>query len=132
MAHPRNALPLWLLLAAAPCPAAGIEDMRSHGSTQGLYEIRERARAFVAQHNAKGGVIWHAGEPNLKVFVPRCAVALDARWDTIRWSSTDARGAVIPQSRRVIAVRCARTVDPPQQWDVHVPVTTNGSAPRER
>lgn len=106
--------------------------MRSHDSTQGLYEIREQARAFVAQQNAKGGVIWRAGEPNLKVFVPRCAVALDARWDTIRWSSTDARGAVVPQSRRVIAVRCTRTVDPPRQWDVHVPVATNGSTSRGR
>jgi len=132
MAHHRNALPLWLLLSAAPCPAAGIEDMRSHGSVQGLYEIREQAHAFVAQQNAKGGLLWQAGEPNLKVFVPRCVVALQTRWETIRWSSMDAQGAVVPQSRRVIAVRCARTVDPPQQWSVHVPVATIGPKPQER
>lgn len=133
MAHHRNALPLWLLLAIAPCPAAGIDDMHSHDSMQGLHEIRERARAFVDQQNAKeNGVIWQAGEPNLKVFVPRCAVALDVRWDTIRWSSAEAQGALVSRSRRVIAVRCMRTVDPPRQWNVHVPVTTNGSMPRDR
>ncbi|MBB4225728.1 hypothetical protein [Variovorax guangxiensis] len=80
MAFHRNAFPLSLLLAAAPCSATSIEGMRSYGSVQGLPEIREQARTFVAQQKAKDGVIWQAGEPNHKVFVPSRAVAPEARF----------------------------------------------------
>jgi hypothetical protein len=123
--HLRRPLPFILLLAASThCLATGIEDMRSNGAVQGLYEIREAARDFVARQNATGGVIWQAGEPNLKVFVPRCAVDLQARWETIRWPSSGKGAEPAQHTRRVIAVSCARSVDRPPKWDVHVPVST--------
>lgn len=118
-----SAVSVFLLTAFANAHATtGIEDMRSNDTVQGLYEIRERAREFVASENAKGEAKWNASEPNLKVFVPRCAVPLGARWDTIRWSSVDKRGELSEHTRRLIAVTCARSVDRAQKWDVHVPV----------
>jgi hypothetical protein len=128
----RAALPVvlsmaWLAPACAQ-PATGIDGMRSSDTVQGLYEIREAARAFVERENAARvgtGEAWEAGEPNLKVFVPRCAVPLAVRWHTIRWSAVarnGKNGELVPHSRRVIAVGCARAVGRADQWDVHVPV----------
>jgi len=116
-------LPSLLLVSAVHAVGAtGIEDMRSNDAIHGLYEIRESAREFVARENGKAGNAWEAGEPNLKVLVPRCAVPLKARWDTIRWSSTGRGGEAVPHERRVISVACMQAVKPSQKWDVHVPV----------
>ncbi|MFM9924532.1 hypothetical protein VLK31_16180 [Variovorax sp. H27-G14] len=115
-------LPLLLLAASAHGLAATtIDSMRSNDAIHGLYEIREKAREFVAQENARTQSTWEAIEPNLKVLVPRCAVPLQARWDTLRWSAVH-KGEVVQHTRRVIAVVCARAVNPAQKWDVHVPV----------
>lgn len=117
-------VPLLGLTAGAHCLAAsGIENMRSNDAVHGLYEIREAAREFVARDNTKTHDTWEAIEPNLKVMVPRCAVPLTARWDTIRWFSNTKGGELSSHSRRVISVVCARAVSPAQKWDVHVPVT---------
>ncbi|CAA2109960.1 hypothetical protein [Variovorax paradoxus] len=113
---------LSLIAFASVHAATGIEDMRSTDTVQGLHEIHEKAREFVAGENANGEGRWSAGEPNLKVFVPRCAVPLGARWDTIRWSSAGKRGEPQEHTRRVIAVTCVRSVDRARNWDVHVPV----------
>lgn len=119
----RNLLPLALLIASAHCfSSPGIEDMRSNDVMHGLYEIREAARQFVAQENSKDHGQWQAGDPNLKVFVPRCVVPLKAQWDTVRWTVLSGSGESLQRTRRVIAVMCSRTVGPPQKWDVHVPV----------
>ena len=115
-------LPSLLLVAVVHAlGAASIDGMRSNDTLHGLYEIRETAREFVARENARAGNAWEAGEPNLKVLVPRCAVPLRARWDTIRWSSVGKGGEVMPHERRVISVRCTQAVGPSQTWDVHVP-----------
>lgn len=103
--------------------ATTIDGMRSSDTVQGLHEIREKAREFVALENAKAQGTWEAGEPNLKVLVPRCAVPLRARWDAVRWSSVGRGGELQPHSRRVIAVVCAQAVKASPKWDVHVPVT---------
>ena len=119
-----NLLPLCLLIWTTHCfSSTGIEDMRSNDAVHGLYEIREEARKFVAQENARTPQSeWEAMEPNLKVLVPRCAVPLKARWHEIWWFDTRAGGKLLKRSRRVIAVECTRTVGPAQKWDVHVPV----------
>ncbi|MGJ7610076.1 MULTISPECIES: hypothetical protein [unclassified Variovorax] len=111
------------LTASVHCLAAsGIEGMRSSDTVHGLHEIREAAREFVARENAKTQGTWEAMEPNLKVLVPRCAVPLTARWDTIRWLSNAKGGELSEHSRRVISVVCTRAVNPAQKWNVHVPV----------
>ena len=117
-------LPLWLLVWATHCfSSTGIEDMRSNDVVHGLYEIREEARRFVAQENARSHQDdWEALDPNLKVLVPRCAVPLKARWHEIWWFDNGAESKLLKRSRRVIAVECTRTVSPAQKWDVHVPV----------
>lgn len=114
---------LWLAASVHCLAASSIEGMRSSDTVHGLYDIREAAREFVARENAETQGTWEAMEPNLKVLVPRCAVPLTARWDTIRWLSNARGGKLSEHSRRVISVVCARAVNPAQKWDVHVPVT---------
>jgi hypothetical protein len=120
----RNLVPLCLLIWTTHCfSSTSIEDMRSNDAVHGLYEIREEARNFVAQENARNHQSkWEALDPNLKVLVPRCAVALKARWHEIWWFDNRAGSEPLKRSRRVIAVECTRTVSPAQKWDVHVPV----------
>ncbi|EJZ18862.1 hypothetical protein RCCGEPOP_23287, partial [Rhizobium sp. Pop5] len=69
------------LSACVPCLAAwSIETDRSTPEKHGLFEIREQARRFIAQENARGQEQWDVLEPNAKVLVPRCAVPLRAEW----------------------------------------------------
>ena len=116
----RHLFPLCLVLAATHClSSTSIEDMRSNDAVHGLYEIREEARKFVSQENARNrGTEWVALEPNLKVLVPRCAVPLKARWHDIWWFDNNGTSELVKRSRRVISVACTH----PQKWDVHVPV----------
>jgi len=92
----------------------GIEDDRSNGVKHGLFEIREEARQFIARENLSRGAHWQALDPNLKIFVPRCAIPLTVRW--------------VPKSYGLsapnVAVTCRRTVDGSweKHWDVFVPV----------
>jgi len=98
--------------------------MRSDDAVHGLYEIREEARRFIAEENAGHQGEWQAGDPNLKVLVPRCAVPLTARWHAIRWFDTSRTAELVQRSRRVIAVVCGRSASPAQQqWAVHFPVS---------
>jgi hypothetical protein len=116
-------LVLLISLGSTHCFASsGIEDMRSNDVMHGLYEIGEAARNFVVLENARTHGQWEAGDPNLKVFVPRCAVPLKAQWDTVRWTVLSGSGESLQRSRRVIAVTCSRTAGPPQKWEVLVPV----------
>jgi hypothetical protein len=119
----RNLLPLLLLVWATHCfSSSSIEGMRSNDVVHGLYEIREEARKFVAQENARTRGKWEASEPNLKVLVPRCATHLKARWDAIWWFNASKSGEPLQRSsRRVIAVVCTRTASAPKDWVVHVP-----------
>lgn len=118
---------LWLTASAHCLAALSIEDMRSNDTVHGLYEIREAAREFITRENARTHGTWEAMEPNLKVLVPRCAVPLTARWDSIRWFANTKGGGLSERSRRVISVVCTRAVGPSQKWDVHVPVTQQRS-----
>lgn len=73
------------ILVAATLPACilcltawSIETDRSTEYKQGLFEIREEARRFIAQENVSEHEQWNVLEPNAKVLVPRCAVPLQA------------------------------------------------------
>ena len=105
--------------AAQNCSASniayrGIEDDRSSGVKHGLFEIREAARQFIARENASRGIHWEALDPNLKIFVPRCAVPLSVQWVPKTY------GLSAPN----VAVICSRTVRGgwEKHWDVFVPI----------
>lgn len=100
--------------AASDTAYRGIEDDRSNGVKHGLFEIREEARQFIARENLSRGTHWETLDPNLKIFVPKCAVPLTAKW--------------VPKSYGLsapnVAVTCRRTVDGSweKHWDVFVPI----------
>ena len=124
----RHLLPLALLIGSTHClSSTSIDQMRSNDVSHGLYEIREEARNFVARENARNRDQWEALEPNLKVFVPRCAVPLTARWHEIRMHVMSKSGEPSQRSRRVIAVTCTHAAGSLPTWDVHVPVTQRAS-----
>jgi len=87
----------------------------------GLFEIRKEARQFIARENASRGTHWQALDPNLKIFVPRCAVALTVQWVPRTY------GLSAPN----VAVICSRTVDGSweRHWDVFVPVRLKLATP---
>ncbi|MBX4909869.1 MULTISPECIES: hypothetical protein [Rhizobium] len=110
------------LTACIPCLASwSIETDRSTPDKHGLFEIREKARRFIAQENAKAHEQWNVLEPNAKVLVPRCAVPLQARWTP---KSLD-------RSKPSVIVICAAAVPNAvmERWDVPVPVERKSGSP---
>ncbi|EJC83559.1 hypothetical protein Rleg4DRAFT_6694 [Rhizobium leguminosarum bv. trifolii WSM2297] len=103
------------LSASVLCLASwSIETDRSTENHHGLFEIREKARRFIAQENAKGRQQWVVLEPNPKVLVPRCAVPLQTRWTP----------KSLGRSKPSVMVICA-AAEPNavmSSWDVAVPV----------
>ncbi|MDC9836721.1 MULTISPECIES: hypothetical protein [Rhizobium] len=103
------------LPACALCLASwSIETDRSTEDTHGLFEIREEARRFISQENAKGHQQWEVLEPNLKTLVPRCAAPLETQWTP----------KSLGLSKPSVTVICAAAVPNfvMKRWDVHVPV----------
>ncbi|OBY89773.1 hypothetical protein A6723_010240 [Pseudomonas sp. AU11447] len=99
-------LPGLLLGASGFAAGSHLEDWRSTESVQGLYEIDQAARAFVAAENARSNSNWTVAEPNLKTLVARCSVPLDARWGEIHLFAPDGREL----TRKVVEVFCAKPV----------------------
>ncbi|MGO6982988.1 hypothetical protein [Rhizobium leguminosarum] len=91
-----------------------IEADRSTMDTHGLFEIREEARRFISQENAKGQQRWDVLAPNLKTLVPRCAVPLETRWTPKSYG----------RSKPSVMVICTAAVPNTvmRRWNVHVPV----------
>lgn len=110
--------PILLAAALSGCVAClaswSIETDRSTPEKHGLFEIREEARRFIAQENAKGHQQWDVLEPNAKVLVPRCAVPLQAQWTP----------KSLGRSQPSVTVICADAVPNTvmKHWDVFVPV----------
>ncbi|MBX5000789.1 hypothetical protein [Rhizobium lentis] len=103
------------LVACVACLASwSIETDRSTPEKHGLFEIREEARRFIAQENAKGQQQWDALDPNAKVVVPRCTVPLRAQWTPTS----------LGRSKPSVMVICPAAV--PNlvmgKWNVDVPV----------
>ncbi|AGS26306.1 hypothetical protein [Rhizobium etli] len=110
------------LTACIPCLASwSIETDRSTPDKHGLFEIREEARRFIAQENAKGHERWDVLEPNAKVLVPRCAVPLQAQWTP----------KSLGRSKPSVMVICATAVPNAvmERWDVPVPVERKSGSP---
>ncbi|MBY4609161.1 hypothetical protein K6M90_16045 [Rhizobium sp. 9T] len=103
------------LSACVTCLASwSIDTDRSTQAKHGLFEIREEARRFITQENAKGREQWDVLEPNAKVLVPRCAVPLLAQWTP----------KSLGRSKASVTVICSAAVPNGvmRRWDVHVPV----------
>ncbi|MBB3647535.1 hypothetical protein FHX14_003750 [Rhizobium sp. BK619] len=109
------------ILVAATLPACilcltawSIETDRSTEYKQGLFEIRQEARRFIAQENVSEHEQWNVLEPNAKVLVPRCAVPLQAQWTP----------KSLGRSKPSVMVVCPAAVPNAvmKRWDVPVPV----------
>jgi len=103
------------LFASAPGVASwSVENDRSTSSKHGLFEIRDEARRFISNENAKGLQQWEVLEPNLKTFVPRCVVPLKAQWTPKSFGL----------SRPSVMVICTAAIPniAMGSWHVHVPV----------
>ncbi|ABC94168.1 hypothetical protein RHE_PF00278 (plasmid) [Rhizobium etli CFN 42] len=110
------------LTACIPCLASwSIETDRSTPDKHGLFEIREEARRFIAQENAKGHERWDVLEPNAKVLVPRCAVPLQAQWTPKSLGRSKPSVMVICTTAAPNAVM--------KGWDIFVPVKQKSGSP---
>ncbi|OWV72563.1 hypothetical protein ATY76_07015 [Rhizobium sp. R339] len=98
-----------------------VETDHSTAGKHGFFEIREEARRFIAQENAKGRGQWDVLEPNAKVLVPRCAVPLLAQWTP----------KSLGRSKASVTVICAAAVPNGvmRRWNVHVPVKRKPARP---
>ena len=75
------AFALSVIAFSQPCFAREyIDQLRSTETVHGLYEVREAARKFVADENARNNTHWEALGPNLKAQVAKCVAPLSAKW----------------------------------------------------
>jgi hypothetical protein len=87
-----RAAALRLILACAiapPCFADGVGSAqpadpllryKTIGGMQGMYEVRGAARQFLRRQPAPAQGEWTALLPDVRTFVPTCAVPLQTRW----------------------------------------------------
>ena len=88
-------------------------------------QIEDHAREFVEQEAARTGVEWMPGAVNLKTFVPRCAVPLNAAFATKFWFAPSGDGQLKKQQFQVVRVTCFQTwyfATEMRRWDVDVRV----------
>lgn len=112
----------WFFLAAGftSAFATTMNGDRTRGNIHGLHEIRDAAVKFIAVENVKNGTRWLVLEPNAKILVAKCAVALRVKW--------------VPKSHGLsepnVAVICSETVKPAMQnkWEVFVPIYQGAKA----
>lgn len=90
---------------------------RTIGGMQGMYEVREAARKFLLRQRAPAQGTWIALLPDVRIFVPTCAVPLRTRWAVASDQAPDMRGVMVscPQS----------TAKHYKQWGAFVGVGTS-------
>ncbi|WP_152281751.1 hypothetical protein [Janthinobacterium violaceinigrum] len=105
----------FLVAGISPARASTLNEDRTRGDIQGLFEIRDAAVKFIAAENLKDGTKWHVMEPNRKILVSTCAAPLRVTWVAKSYGLSGPN----------VAVSCARTVKPTTQkkWEVFVPVS---------
>lgn len=91
-----------------------IENSRTTANMEGLYEIRQEARRFLAAHNKKHKTRFEALEPNLKAQYPKCSTRMTAAW--------------VPKSYKLsspaVFVRCKKSVSKhARKWEAIVQVS---------
>lgn len=118
-----------ILLAGAVCGSSAlgqttIDEMKTDGNVQGLYEVREAARVFVAAHNVRRQTNWTVLEPDLRALVPKCLEPLRAHW----------KGRSHKTLEPVVAVSCKKptnAVGSGKPWSLDVPVLISGAPKRD-
>ncbi|MDH1007522.1 hypothetical protein N5J43_01315 [Pseudomonas nicosulfuronedens] len=106
------------LLLGGNCLATSLDAWHSTESVQGLYEIDQAARAFVAAENARDNGERVVAEPNLKTLVARCSVPLSTRWGEVRLFAPDGREL----TRKVVEVVCSKPVSG-ERWTIPLRVS---------
>lgn len=121
----------WLAVAfcvAPQCFADGVRPAdpllryRTAGGMQGMYEVREEARKFLRRQPAPGKGEWAALLPDVRTFVPTCAVPLRTRW------AVPSDGE---EGRTGVVVTCHKSTDKKyKKWDAFVGASAsiNGKA----
>ncbi|OCG00802.1 hypothetical protein [Gilliamella sp. wkB112] len=115
-------LSVFLLLAIPAISFAQIktfvEQHYGDGEIEGLAYINNKAKQFISEYNQQHQTNLQSLELNAKVFVPKCAVPLKAKWKKIKLLDDKI------YHEYVIAVYCEKTRDSNQdKWDVWVPVS---------
>ena len=121
-------LVLGLILASAIAPrcfADGVQPAdpllryRTIDGMQGMYEVREEARKFLARQPAPAEGPWVASLPDVRTFVPTCAVPFRTRW-----AAASDRGA----GGRGVTVACPKSTDKAyKKWSVFVGASAKGA-----
>ena len=101
--------------AQEPDPLA---QYHNRGDVQGLYEIREAARGFVAQENKKNKTNWVVIAPDMRFQVTLCSAPLKVKW-LLKSPHT---------SGPHVSVSCSNTVNPKieKSWNVPLVVYERG------
>lgn len=121
------ALCVILACAIAPrCFADGVQPIQSAdpllryrtiGGMQGMYEVREEARKFLKRQTPPARGEWMALMPDVRTFVPTCAVAFKTRW-AVASDNEDGKPGVI--------VICPKSMDKTfKKWDAFVGVVSS-------
>lgn len=120
---------LWFGIVSAtisrPCLADGVQQAdpllryRTTGGMQGMYEVREEARKFLSRQPPPAQGEWTALLPDVRTFVPTCAVPFKTRW-----AVESDHEAGLPG----VMVTCPKSTDKKyRKWDAFVGAT---SAPK--
>lgn len=76
----------WAL--ASPCLADPLENNRTTGGVQGMFEVRAAARQFLQRQASPGSIRWLALLPDARTFIPTCAGVPVAEDPLLRYRST--------------------------------------------
>lgn len=94
-----------------------IEQSRSTSEHEGLYEIRQEARKFLAAHNKKNRTKFQALDPNLKAQYPKCSTRMTVAWVPKNYGL----------SSPAVFVRCKKSVSKhDRKWEAIVLVSKRG------
>lgn len=97
---------------------SSIEDMHTQGRVQGLFEVRQEARIFIAGWNSVHHTNFEASEPNLKSGATTCAVPMRVEWVTKNYGMSGINVFVFCD-RVVVSTKADRS----SKWKMVVPVS---------
>jgi hypothetical protein len=95
---------------------------RTTGGMQGMYEVREEARKFLSRQAPPTRGVWVASIPDVRIFVPTCAVPFKTRW---------AVASDHEQGMPGVMVVCRKSTDKQyKRWNVFVGVDASAKGAR--
>ena len=98
-------------------PADPLLRYRTSGGMQGMYEVREEARKFLKRQPPPVQGKWAALLPDVRTFVPTCAVPLRTRWAVPSDGEEGGTGVI---------VTCQKSTDKKyKKWNAFVAVSAS-------